>query len=324
MITARAPYLASMLLFPFIVAGPCAAAAQRSDSLDYEIRAAVYQAEVLGELDAGLDTLRAILSRAVEPTQRAVAVAAIAAIKHPLPRPSALSRSSLAAETAQAILCRRGNAYLLCSGHWFELGDWLGDVYLAQIRPTGLVLATLDGSEREHAMAQFHDLPTTLMESGDYCVLARARAGDVLEFITKRAGLGSFFPSAIQKKISGTFAVSDWQGFMDQVCEEAAITWTRRRDNVVFRGGPYAESIPFPRINLDRKNQNLVTFLQNLARDMKLELVLDEGLGDISVDVHLQDQAWDEVLDCLSIMNGFNWSLIREGADPPKLFIQKE
>ncbi len=317
----RLPTLGIVILLVFL---PLFSLAGESNQMARELRASVYRAEVLGEAAAALNDLRMMLGRAEESDHRAEIVRTIAIVKMEAPRPFPAAPPALVASRAMAVLAYRGNAHLYVSGRWLELGDWLEEGYLSQIRPEGFFLTTPGTPPREWAMNQFNGFSPIWKENEDYCVVNEVRVGDLLELISKREGLSSFFPSAIQNKVSGVFPLSSWQGFLDRICEEAGIQWTRRRDNLVFRAGLSSENDLFPKINLDRKNQNLVTFLQNLAEAMSLELVLDEGLGDINVDIHLQDQAWDEVLDCLSIMNGFNWSLIREGLEPPKLFIHKD
>ena len=154
--------------------------------------------------------------------------------------------------------------------------------------------------------------------------LYRADAGDVLTFVVKRMGLNSFIPSGLGRKISGSYEVDDWLLFLERICKDVQITWVRRYDNVIFSPKNHRHGTETIK-SLERKNEDLSAFLQNLAVTFDMELVLDGDLGDLKVDISLQEQPWSEVLDCLSIMNGFSWLLVQEEAgERARLIIQKE
>ena len=77
---------------------------------------------------------------------------------------------------------------------------------------------------------------------------------------------------------------------------------------------------------VELRDEPLGLFLQNLTKSKSIDLMFsDASLADISIDLRLENQPWNEVLDCLGIMSDFSWHLI-EGGDRESrqtLFIQK-
>jgi len=293
-------------------------AAGSVDTDEWRYRELVYQAEVFGREEESLAELRALLRKADTPAEREAAARAISVIK----RGGAGAAPALAElRLPRAVLAFQGEAWALVGGHWLELGDWLGDYFLLDLQWDAAAVAGPGGERRTIA---FRNTPATPPPDGDFCWLADADAADVLTFIAKREGLNSFIPSALECPLRGAHPLASWAALLDRVCAEAGVYRTRRRDSVVFHLSETEVDLPVGRIErVERKNENLAMFLHGLAENLDMELVMDDRLADVSVDIHLQDQPWDEVLDCLSLLNGFAWFLDRSGARP-RLFIQKE
>ena len=299
-----------------------------ADELDLAIMEEVYRAEVHGKPEDGLRRLREMLGDHADPVHRTRIVRAISVIKRNLPMPGlrADTRESalglLRAPEAVFLLPQQSN--LLVGGIWLELGDWIDDLFILDIDGRRILLESRDGFPREITLPE----PTRQLENGrPGCVLFQANIGDVLGFISKQEGLNSFMTSEIDAQISGYHPIPDWLTFLGRICKESRITWTLYRENVMFR--PEKTEVPsepnaMNKISIDRKNERLNSFLQSLADTFDMELVLDDRIGDINVDIYLEEQTWEEALDCLSIMNGFAWFLVKEPKEKPRLIIQKE
>ena len=317
-----------MKVIVWLLAGLCCAAVAQSpgpSTLGPDLRELIYQGEVFDRRAESLAVLRDLLA-AAEPTERRAIVRAMAALKHPDTKPVkvALSGDWLRdLERPRALIRHRGQMLVLsATAGWLELGDWLNDYFLVDIQPPRLLLETWDGFPKEVILKRL-DLPEERPD--DWGMLRGAKAGEVLSLISKKAGLNSFIPSEINRQISGFFPAPDWLTFLDRVCEQAEVSWTRRRDSVVFslEHSAVAKNSGIIR-SMDRKNENLARFLIDLAQTFGMELLLDERLAEVNVDIHTQDQPWHETLDCLAIMNGFNWDLLHQPGEKPKLVIQGE
>jgi hypothetical protein len=291
------------------------------DFAQREIRNLVYRAEVHGQREESLEGLYALLVRAPQDQHKEI-VRAMAVIKYPQREAAPTADRVLASlSRPRAMLHHRAMAYVLADEHWLALGDWVGDYFLAAADRDQLVLETLDGL-RQVVRPQISVEPAS--GEADWCLLEGADLRLVLSFVAKRMGLNSFTSSEIDLELSGSFPIPDWLSLLDQLCKSSEISWTRRRDNVMFfpEAGLTKAAGMFKR--LDRKGENLGRFLQVLADTFGMDLLLDERLADTHVDIHVEEQPWDETLECLAIMNGFNWDLIQQAGEKPKLVIHGE
>ena len=187
-----------------------------------------------------------------------------------------------------------------------------------------ILLESREGYRRPLFPKQNSETPKRIQVE-DWAVFHEAPLGDVLSFLSQKAGLNSFLPSDIDRKVSGSFQIPDWLTAMDRLCQSHRLTWTRRRDNVIFRlDQPFHASQAGMIESFEGKGENLGSFLHNLATSFGMELILDEKVADQTVDIKLVDQPWDEVLDCLAIGNGFTWNLVEAPGEKAKLFIQIE
>lgn len=294
------------------------------ETRDEVVTALIYQAEVFGERDAAIDQLRHRLLKATSEDQIGQWVRAMAIVKQPLTQhqfPALMSSLVESGLPPQAVINLGGMSYLRTADFWVELGDWVGGRYVRQIEPGRIVLESPDRQQMEHLLST----PPIEMGDGSHgrCVLVNADAVSVLSFVAAQTGLNFFIHSSLERRLSGVYVFPDWLTLMDAVCRDAGIMWTRRRDNVIFRHNPTATNSEIMS-GIDRRGENLADFLQQLARAFDMELVMDDELADIQVDIVLEDQPWDEVLDCLSIMNGFTWNQIRDATGRARLLIQKE
>lgn len=291
---------------------------------DFRIREWVFQAEVYERRDEALRALEQMLASEQngQAEVRDNIVRAISVVKRGLPTaldqpvidPAHLNRP-------EAVIRNDGLSWLLVKGVWLSLGDWVGEYYLKQINTNSVFLVHAEGMTTEAVFADAPLIDTTASSA----VLTGAGLRDVLTFISRKEGLNSFVPSEIEVQVSGVLQFQDWMGLLDQLCAMADVTWTRRRDNMIFSSRTFSNQLAAARIaRVDRKDESLGLFLLNLANTFEMELVIDDRLFDTKVDIQLQDQPWDEILDCLSIMNGFTWFLAREPRERPRLIIQKE
>ncbi len=295
-----------------------------TDGRDWTVREWVYQAEVHGRRAEALDALRELLSsRAGDAGAHARVVRAISAVKRPA-QTNAPAMSLTPEDLARPLIAAacQGQGWLQADGLWLELGDWIGGgFFLAGVQAAGVVLERVDG----FSIRALFEKPPAQAPDGDFILLRGADAGDALGFVAKREGLNSYVPSALERKLDGVYALDGWAGFLDRICEETGVYRTRRRDSLVFHLNIAGTAAPAERITLvDRKNESLGDFLQSLAEAFDMELVLDDSLAEVAVDIQLQDQPWDEALDCLSLMNGFSWFLASAPGERDKLYIQQD
>ena len=290
------------------------------DDTAFTLKEIVYSAEVHGRREAAAESLRAMLETQGDQEMRRRIIRAMSVVKHGASEPLTGSETSeiLAnASRPQALILYRNIGRVLVVGHWLESGDWLGDYFLLEANPQKLVLEHRDGLLQEVAL-----VPVIEDVDAPLAVFFQADIRDALTFLTRQLGLNSFIPSGLDREVSGSFPFDDWLSLLDGVCNKTEMTWTRRGESLIFRMKNTrieAETIKL----VDRRNEDLVTFLQNLALTFDMELILEGDLSEIKIDIHLQDQPWDEVLECLSIMNDFTWFLIREPNERARLFIQK-
>lgn len=289
-----------------------------------QVRDWIYRAEVFGERDTAVSALRRELAEA-SPAYHRQLVEAIGIISHDEPTELRELDSTAALEAmsmAEAVITFKRQAFVLIGGHWLQLGDWVGPFFLLALDNEHFLL------KHEEGFQKIIHRPEQLRGNGtiDGAWLKDAELADILNFVSRRQKLSSFIPSRIKTRISGFVPFNDWFAFLDRICRENGISWTRHAENLVFH--PDTEPSTAASVGrikgMDRKNINLGAFLQNIAENFNMELILDEGLGDVKVDVHTGDQPWDEVLECLAIMNGFSWTIAEVGRGPSKLIIQKD
>ena len=283
----------------------------------------IYQAEVFGRTKTALNQLRDLLWASPDREGRAAVIRAIAIVNYPLPRvpldEAVFSRSW--PQPPRAVVIYGNDAFLLVADQWVRLGDWVGDRYIREIGRDEVILVDSEGFQSRLPLPPH---PAQSLSEGPGCFLFGAQAGEILSFISRQNHLNSFIPSGINRRLNGFFPVEDWLSLLTLICSELEISWTRRRDNVMFHQEKKVLSLGAETIRqLNRKNENLAEFLHNLALRFDMELILDEGLGDINVDINLEDQPWDELLDCLALLNGFTWFLVREPGEKTKLVIQR-
>ena len=286
------------------------------------VRELVFQAEVYGTWEESLNSLRYMLSLQSETDSRAPIIRAISMVKMGLNPdliqtrpPNTLKRM----EQPTALIKHENLAWLLVDDLWLELGDWVDSYFILDIRNDSILLESRDGAQSNVIIRNRRNPPKNY-----HAALDQAEAVNILPFLADRVRLNSFVPSAIDQKISGYYKITDWLSFLDQICSESSIVWTRRTGNVIFNAG---ESTTLPMAQpavrtLDSRKQDLTAFLQNLAETFEMELVLEGDLDDIQVAIRIQDQPWDQVLDCLSVY-GITWA-VDQSPERPRLFIQKD
>ena len=312
------------LIASFSLAWLCLPASSATDelSLDGSIRELIYQAEVHQRSDWSLKQLRQLLQTAADQAARRRIVRAIATVNDPLARlmPEG-ARLELALHRPQALVRYRHAAYFLVEGLWLGLGDWLGDQFVLEIDERGTLLEARNGLQRR---LDFEIAPVEDLTAG-YCLLFGAEIDDVLFFISRREGLNAFIPQGISGAIEGRYQVDDWLTLLDCICAEYGISWTRRRDSVVFtRENDNRKVLSQRTKDLFLKGESLMVFLQDFATSFDMGLIVDDRLSEMTVNLHSENQTWDEVLDCLAIAHGFAWDLIQETGERPQLVVHKE
>jgi len=312
--TAGAALFVFSMLWPAGVAdGPAA---------EVPIRELIYQAEVHQRVSWSLAQLSQRLENAAEPAARRDLVKAMAIIKDAMPR--VLPDNPLpftALHRPRALVRFRNEAFFLVEGLWLELGDWLGDQFVLDVDLSGLLLETRNGLQRrvDFDLAAPQDLPA------NFCLLFEADIDDVLFFIARREGLNTFIPQNIDGPITGRYALDDWLTLLDCICSEFGISWTRRQHSVVFEIESAKRTALRQRTkSLFRKGENLIVFLQDFVETFDMDLIVDERLSEITINIHSENQPWDEVLDCLAIANGFTWDLVGGIGDRTQLVVHKE
>ncbi len=289
-----------------------------AEGTDRDLRELVYQAEVFGRESESLVVLRQMLSGASGDRSRQIAWA-LAMVKFRQPRPEDADALLVGLARPAALVNYRGMGYLLVGTRWLELGDWLGSNFLVAIESDRIILQNRDGFQQEIAR-----LEASEPLQANQCLLQGAPLADVLAFAARNADLNSFLPSNLTRSINGRYPISDWVSLLDQVCRATGVIWTRRGDSVIFSTKPETvAAVVSKRESFTRRGQDLQSFLHWLSERFDLELVTEAvatELLDTRVDIYAQDQSWEETLDCLAVMNGFNWAKI-EDEGRPKLVI---
>ena len=279
------------------------------------IRELVYQAEVYERPDESLEALRTMLCQTPEPDVEVVrAMAIVKYPSRPRQRTGGVFFSQL--ERPKALLTFQNQSWLLVNQNWLELGDWVEDYYLLAMDHRHLLLETRDGFRREIRLEGM--APHGLAED-DHCTLAGAEAGLLLSFVSARAGLNWFIPTDLNQALSGFYAVPDWMTLLDRVCERAGISYTRRGESVVFHKGKGGQQSNVG--VMDQRNVYLGRFLQELAENFDLEVILDERLADLTISFYAEEQPWDEILDCLAVAHDFSWQLVPHAREKSKLVV---
>ncbi|CAM2065554.1 hypothetical protein SCOR_09240 [Sulfidibacter corallicola] len=294
---------------------------------DFSIDQWIYRAEVHNQKQASLTALRDLLKRTVSPTQKARLIRAIGIVNRGL-QPKLKIQDRFEAEKAlrnpAGVVRFQGEQFALIRGQWLSPGDWVGPFFLMEVRMEQLVVEHQSGYQRELFLPSLENgISAEDLVDADACRFFAADARDVLAFISGRERMNSYIPSEVNP-ISGVFVIADWWSLMDRVSSEVGLQWTRHLDNLVFQSAVQGTQTKTPKIKgIFGKNQNLGALFQNLAESFDMELVLDDGLADVEVDIHNEEQPWNEVLDCLAIMNDFSWSLVKDESHT-RLVIQKD
>ena len=286
--------------------------------LPFVIREHIYMAEVYGRSEEGISALQRLW---LEHQQERHSIArALAVIKGGAGRlQTGVTMDDMRNELNPEAQVRYLFPAVLIDHVWLEPGDWIDDYFVLDIVGDGLLLERRDGFKQTLSLKEPGVTTNVTLNNAD--------ARDILTFVARRQGLNAFVPSQIQKMVAGDFFVDDWLTFMDDICRQIGMIWIRRSGNVIFNLRGAAESYPQNEMikSADRRNQSLNAFLQNIAVTFDLELMLDEGLEDVELDILLtQDQSWDEVLECLSLMNNFSWFVARNAGERSRLVIQKD
>ncbi|CAM2005137.1 hypothetical protein [Acanthopleuribacter pedis] len=285
----------------------------------------IYRAEVFGQKQAVLSTLRGMLQDERRTAHRTI-IRAIGVVNAGQDIDGDRKLEANAAETmlrgTTATVAFRGVKYALVGGRWRRLGDWVGPYLIAAIEPEHILAEHDSGYER-----RFNLVPKGRLEPANfqrYASFHGADLGDVLAFICDRERLNSYIPSGINTPVNGVYVITDWWTLLDEVSQHNQIQWTRHLDNLVFQPKDQQhEPSSQPLIGIYGKNKNLGALFQTIAENFGMELVLDEEFADVEVDIHNEEQPWNEVLDCLALMNGFQWWLT-ENRGHRRLVIQKE
>jgi len=286
----------------------------------------VYQAEVHGKAAQSLEQLYALLPESDEAKETRLAIIrAISVVKRTLPPKIELDTGQTPQSvivSAKAVICKDRLAYFLAQGAWFELGDWLGPLRIVDINLGQVVFEDTQNHAFTLPLPRLSEAePSPTAEGGKFL---EAPLGDILAFATRQASLNYYFPSGFNTSVSGYFAVPDWQALIDQLCHKSGIIWTRRLGSIVFERGARKNDLDTMLRGIDTKNRLLGDLLQEIADTVGLELVIfDEGLVEVAIDLHSADQPWDEALDCLSIMNGFNWATVPQKNGQDQLVVTR-
>lgn len=283
-----------------------------SDTLETRFHALLYQAEVHGKVDESIAQLQQMLGDSIQPEEQKTILRVLSLVKKQKPlklNTRSTERLFAALQDTRAIILSPPFAYLFTQGVWLELGDWVGPYRVMEI---GFSQIQLENDLQEQRMVTVPSLargePQNIAVGSKFI---DAPVGEILGFATKKLSLNFFFPSAYTDHLEGFFPESDWQGLIDQICTQSQIIWTRRMGSIVFEPGHIASNSSTMIRGIDTRNRNLGSLLQEIADIVGLELILfDESLNDVAIDLYLADQPWNEALDCLSMMTGFNWAMV--------------
>lgn len=284
----------------------------------------VYQAEVHGKAGESLNQLHQILTETDHGTpDRLAIIRAISVVKRNMaPKielaPGQTPQSVIV--SAQAVICKNHLAYLFAQDIWFELGDWLGPLRIVDMDLGQIVFEDTQNHSFTLPLPRLAESePDASADGGKFL---GAPIGDILAFSARQASLNYYFPSGFNTSVVGYFPVPDWQSLIDQLCHQSDIIWTRRLSSIVFERGTRKNNFETMLRGIDTKNRMLGDLLQEIAETVGMELIIfDDGLTDVAIDLHLADQPWDEALDCLSIMNGFNWATVPQKNGPDQLVV---
>lgn len=288
-----------------------------------ELEQWIYRAEVFGQKQTALTALRNLLSEGDLPRREVIRAIGVVNAGIDLDNDRGLDAAhaeTLLRQTA-GTAAFRDRHFALINGRWRLLGDWVGPYLIVAIEPEELVVEHAGGYERRFNLTLTQPLEDN--RRNRYLALDGARLGDVLAFICDRERLNSYIPSDINTHISGVYIVADWWTLLDQIAANHNIQWTRHLDNLVFQTKNKNQEPAQPLIGIYGKNKNLGALFQTIAENFGMELVLDEEFADVEVDIHNEEQPWNEVLDCLALMNGFQW-VLTENRGHRRLVIQKE
>lgn len=287
-----------------------------------EITECIYRAEVQGETEKSLGALRDLLGRHDDAAWRRSIVRAMAVIKHTAtPDPVDIGEPERILSSVRAVWVTGHQRAVLLDQGWFELGDWLGERFLLDIDFTQAVLENPNQSTQTVAWpeAPVQDAqPPGLLAWG-------VDPSRMLTFIARQGGYNSFVPSALGPDFAGFFAADDWWICLHLACHELEVSWIRHGDNIVFRAGrsdllDEDQSI----LTVDRHDMELAEFLQIVANQFDMELVLLDPLDGLVLDVQLVNQTWSETLDCLAMMNRLHWFIVPRDGEKTRLVIDKE
>lgn len=289
-----------------------------------EIRDLIYRAEVYGETDVALRRLQRQLAHADTPEEKARLVRATAVIKHPAGPLKLDVEDTGLLETLRypnAYLAFEGQVRLLYERTWIALGDWVDEYFALAINPSQISMESLPGHPRPISLAWPGPSEST---SDAVLILREAPLAVVLRELSKAAGLNVFIDPKIDVRISGRFEITNWLSLLSRVCDQHDVVFTQRGGNAIFHDAGITEtSVTLPLV-AGGGREDLYSFLQKVAAGLNMELVFDDALFGEVVESQFVDQPYNEVLECLSIANGFNWSLLKDNGEKTRLIVQKQ
>lgn len=288
-------------------------------SADADFREWVYHAEVYLEIEEALDHLRPLHDQTQDSAQRREIARGLATVRSL----QTLDEANLAAvmQPPRSVIVHGSMRRLYAGGEWFAVGDWFGAYFIEEIYLDRLLLQHRDGHNRVLPLAWRYFQDAELVVEG--MLMESAPAAEMLGFIAQQSHMSYFIPGTLNVTFTGYVAKQPWLLMLESLGEQFQIRWTRQQDNIVFQEmRTYQQSFELLSL-VDLRNEPLGLFLANLARRFQLNLILsDAELVDVSVDIRLENQPWNEVLDCLGIMTNFSWQLLEDG-NRRTLFIQK-
>lgn len=285
-----------------------------------EVMAAVYQAEVREARETAMARLTALAEHCRTAPCKRVLARARALILAPAEFPSGkqpdVSEEALTQSIRVLVFSPEGP--LVRMGHqWMRPGDWLDRRFILEIHPHQLVLESAEGEITRIP------LPTQALHGDeDYTLWMRdANISVILTFLCRRMGLGSFVPEHSRDPVSGTVKGNNWHELLEDVAQQADLSWTRRHENVVFERLPDHQETTLRIPAIRQQDLRLGLFLQSLAEALDADLIMDPKIDELAVGVDIHNQAWDEVMDCLSIVHHLRWSLVTDSSSEQRSLI---
>jgi hypothetical protein len=281
----------------------------------------VYHAEVYGEVQQALAHLRPLHDQTLDQDFRQELAKAIATVHILKGQPEGTLTELMS--VPRTVVIKEGVRRIYSRGQWFHVGDWLDQFYIEEIYFDRLELRHRDGGSRMVPLAWNNADIFGNAASG--ILMESMSASEILGFLSNQANMSYFIPGSLNLVFSGFVPDQPWLQMLQSIGDQFNIQWTRHQDNIVFHQGPVdgPRFRPLPLVEL--RNEPLGLFLASLANHLGMDLMFsDASVADISVDIRLENQPWNEVMDCLGIMSDFSWHLIEgESESRQTLFIQK-